>query len=92
MILLRGASQVELPKQTLNLDGKTITRAVVKLREGDVFIAVSDGCTNASAVRTYSYTWKREDIADYMKIFAPVGYGAKTLATMLVDECYRRYA
>lgn len=92
VILLRGSNQYEYPTTVLEIDGKRILRSTIRLKEGDVFVLMSDGVTNASAVRTYSYTWKREDIADYMKIFAPVGYSAKTLATMLVDECNRRYA
>ena len=91
VILLRGYNTYEYPKEALVIRGKTIYKSTVRLREGDVFIAMSDGCTNASASRTYNYDWDRADIADYMKIFAPVGYTAKTLATMLVDECYRKY-
>lgn len=91
VILLRGYNNYEYPKKPLVIRGKTIYRSTINLREGDVFIAMSDGCTNASASRTYSYDWDRAAIADYMKIFAPVGYTAKTLATMLVDECYQKY-
>lgn len=92
VILLRGANRYEYPRETLEIDGKTILKSTIRLKEGDVFVAMSDGCVNASAVRTYSYSWTRKDIADYMKIFAPVGYSAKTLATMLTDEIFRRYA
>ena len=52
---------------------------------------MSDGCPHAGIGIAYNFGWKREDIADYMKTFAHVGYTAKTLATMLVDECDRQY-
>ena len=35
--------------------------------------------------------WKREDIITYMEAQAPAGYTAKTLSTILVDECDRLY-
>ena len=39
-----------------------------------------------------NFGWKREDIiSDFMETFADVGYTAKTLSTILVDECDRLY-
>lgn len=90
-ILLRNGSLYELPVEKIIMENRELTRSRVLLKEGDVFIAMSDGCTNASAVSKYSYNWERKDIADYVKVFAQVGYNAKTLAAMLVDECDRRY-
>lgn len=39
----------------------------------------------------YDFGWKREDIISFMETFADVGYTAKTLSTILVDECDRLY-
>lgn len=91
VIMLRGSSDYALPQTSLSIAGKTVQKSTVRLREGDVIVAMSDGCTNASPVPTYNYQWNVGEITDYLKIFAPVGYSAKTLATMLADECYRRY-
>ena len=52
---------------------------------------MSDGCPHAGIGRAYNFGWKREDIAEFMKGLVPVGYTAKTLSTMLVDECFRQY-
>ena len=91
IILLRDCDNYEYPRSELNINGKTIYKSVISLREGDIFIAMSDGCPHAGIGIAYNFGWKREDIADYMKTFAHVGYTAKTLATMLVDECDRQY-
>lgn len=91
IILLRDCDNYEYPRSELNINGKTIYKSVISLREGDIFIAMSDGCPHAGIGIAYNFGWRREDIADYMKTFAHVGYTAKTLATMLVDECDRQY-
>ena len=35
--------------------------------------------------------WTEADIASFMETIAPVGYPAKTLATILVEECNKLY-
>ena len=52
---------------------------------------MSDGCPHAGLGMQYNFGWKREDIADFMIPLAGVGYTAKTLSTILVDECNRLY-
>lgn len=91
VIMLRRNNPTDYPCEVLHMGGKEILRSLIRLQEDDMFIAVSDGCTHASATLSYNYSWTREDVADYMKIFAPVGYTAKSLACMLMDECYRLY-
>ena len=56
-----------------------------------MFIAMSDGCPHAGIGISYNFGWKREDIIEFLKGLAPVGYTAKTLSTMLIDECDKLY-
>ena len=91
VILLRDCVNYDYPKSELNIDGKKIYKSVIKLQENDIFIAMSDGCPHAGIGLAYNFGWKREDIIDFMETFAPVGYTAKTLSTLLVDECYKQY-
>lgn len=91
IILIRDCENYEYPRSELNIDGKTIYKSVIKLRENDILIAMSDGCPHAGIGIAYNFGWKREEIADFMTTFAHVGYNAKTLATMLVDECDKLY-
>ena len=91
IILLRDCENYDYPKSEINIDGKKIYKSVIKLKENDIFIAMSDGCPHAGIGLAYNFGWKREDIADFMMTFAHVGYTAKTLSTMLIDECNKQY-
>ena len=90
-IIIRDEHIWDYPKTEMTIGGKKIYKSVIKLRENDVFIAMSDGCPHAGIGMTYNFGWKREDIADFMEILVPAGYTAKTLSTMLVDECDKLY-
>ena len=49
-------------------------------------------CPHAGDGLEYNTDWEWEDIANYVRNISAAGYTAKTLATMLVDECDREYA
>ena len=91
IILIRDGEIYNYTETETNIDGKKIFRSTVLLQENDIFVAMSDGCPHAGIGRAYNFGWKREDIAEFMKGLVPVGYTAKTLSTMLVDECFRQY-
>ena len=91
IILIRNDENYDYPKTEMNIDGKKIFRSVIHLQENDIFIAMSDGCPHAGIGRAYNFGWKREEIIGFMECLAPVGYTAKTLSTMLVDECNKLY-
>lgn len=91
VILIRNFQNYDYPKTEMNIGGKKIYKSVIRLEEDDVFILMSDGCPHAGMGRYYNFGWKREDIAEYMVPLAAGGYTAKTLSTMLVDECFRLY-
>lgn len=92
VIMLRDGQNYEYSMTEMVLDGKKIYKTSIHLQEGDVFIAMSDGCPYAGAEKTLNYNWKREDIIAYMEVMAMNGLTAKNLATMLVDECNKLYA
>ncbi len=91
VIIIRDEQNYEYPKTEMNIGGKKIFKSVINLRENDIFVAMSDGCPHAGIGMTYNFGWKREDIISFMETFAPVGYTAKTLSTILVDECFKLY-
>lgn len=91
VILIRDYANYDYPKTEMNIGGKKIFRSTVKLQENDVFVAMSDGCPHAGIGILYNFGWKREDIIDFIETIVPAGYTAKTLSTMLVDECNRLY-
>lgn len=91
VIIIRDDVNYDYPKTEMNIGGKKIYKSVIKLRENDIFVAMSDGCPHAGIGLAYNFGWKREDIIEYLEILAPAGYTAKTLSTMLVDECNKLY-
>lgn len=91
VIIIRNSEIYDYPKTELSIGGKTIYKSEISLTEGDVFIAMSDGCPHAGIGIAFNFGWKREDIAQFMLSIADVGYTAKTLSTMLIDECNKQY-
>ena len=91
VILLRGGERYDYPVTERMIDGKRILQSEIRLQEDDVVVAMSDGCPHAGVGTAYNFGWKWEDIADYMSQIVHVGYTAKTLATMLIEECDRLY-
>ncbi len=91
IIMIRNGELYDYPKTELNIGGKLIYKSEIDLRENDIFIAMSDGCPHAGIGIAFNFGWKREDIAQFMLGIADVGYTAKTLSTMLIDECDKQY-
>ena len=90
-IVIRDETVWDYPKTEMLIGGKKIYKSVIKLQENDIFVAMSDGCPHAGIGTAYNFGWKREEIADFMESISHCGYTAKTLSTMLVDECDKLY-
>lgn len=91
VILLRDGEVYDYPKTELMMEGKKIYQSRIRLQEDDIFVMMSDGCPHAGIGISYNFGWKVEDIAEFMQTFYSVGYTAKTLSTILIDEVNRLY-
>lgn len=91
VIYFRNFETYDYPKTELIIDGKKVLKSIISLQEDDCMIAMSDGCPHAGIGIAFNFGWKVEDIADFMQPSLAVGYNAKTLATMLVDQCDKEY-
>lgn len=91
VIMLRGGDIYDYPKTELNIEGKKISSSRIRLQEDDVFVLMSDGCPHAGIGIDYNFGWEWKDIAEFMQTFYSVGYTAKTLSTILIDEVNRLY-
>ncbi len=91
VIMLRNGDNYEYARTEMTIGGKKIFKSVISLQENDIFVAMSDGCPHAGIGLAYNFGWKREEIIRFVEGIASVGYTAKTLSTMLVDECFKLY-
>ncbi len=91
VILLRDCEPYVYPETQMTIGGKMVYSSTIELKENDVFIAMSDGCPHAGIGVSYNFGWKREEIAEFMANIAHVGYTAKTLSTILIDEVNSLY-
>ena len=91
VILIRDGKSWDYPRAEMAIGGKQLFRSVIRLQEDDLFVAMSDGCPHAGIGTSYNFGWKQEEIASFIEDLAPVGYTAKTLSTILVDECNKLY-
>ncbi len=91
VIFIRDGVTTDYDRTEMNIGGKRIYRSRIKLQEDDLFVAMSDGCPHAGIGRTMNFGWKREEIASFMEAVSCAGYTAKTLSTILVDECNKLY-
>ncbi len=91
VILLRDGKNFIYPQTTSEIGGKTIHRSHIKLQKNDTFIAMSDGAIYAGVEKSLNYGWQRDNIIDFMETMYDSGFTAKTLSTILLDECNRLY-
>ena len=91
IIMLRDCEIYDYPVSEVIIGGKKILKSNIKLRENDIFIAMSDCCPHAGIGTAFNFGWKRDDIAEFIRSVAHVGFTAKTLSTMLIDECNKLY-
>ena len=91
--LIRNGEEVPISFTQRNIDEKIIESAAIQLQKGDVLLAFSDGAENAGVATgmSYAYKWGRDNIIRYMEPMCAGGYSAKTLNTMLLNECFERY-
>lgn len=92
VIFLRDGKNVEYDKTAMEIGGKTIYRSKITLQENDVFLAMSDGAIYAGVGKTMNFGWQRDNIVEFMEKMYDSEYTAKTLCTLLLDECDRLYA
>jgi hypothetical protein len=90
-ILLREGKNRDYPIISEIIDRKTIYISRIKLRENDALIAFSDGVVHAGTGLSLNLGWRREDIIDFMEKAYEQKLTAKTLSTLLLNECLSLY-
>ena len=91
VILLREGKHYEFPFSEQTVEGKTIYTSSLALKEGDVFVAFSDGVEHAGVGRALNFGWQRPDIIRFMEGLYKPEYTAHTLTGVLLDQCKLLY-
>jgi hypothetical protein len=91
VIFLRDGKLLDYPVIAETIDSKTIYKTRIALREGDTFIAMSDGVINAGAGPELNPEWERDDVAFFLESIYDPHWTAKTLSAMLINKCYSLY-
>ncbi len=91
VFILRDGKNFTFLREEITMGDKTIYKSKLRLEEGDLIVAMSDGCPHAGIGLAYNFGWKLDDIIKFMESIECAGYNAKTLATILIDECYNLY-
>ncbi len=91
VIMLREGRNFDYPLTSETIDGKTIYKSHISLREGDAFIAVSDGAIYAGTELTLNMDWQRGDVIEFLERVYRPELTAKTLSAMLLDQCSALY-
>ncbi len=91
VILIRDGEHCEIPYNEMTIGGKKILMSKISVYENDLFILMSDGCIHAGVGSALNFGWDRKEIADFIAPLTVAGFTAKTLNTILLDECYSLY-
>lgn len=91
VILLRNGKNFDFPKTSEIIDKKTIYKSKINLSEDDAFLLMSDGAIHAGVGLTLNLGWQRDNIIEFMEKIYCEKFTAKTLSTMLVDQCNSLY-
>lgn len=92
VVLIRDGAHYEFPLDSIQIGEKTVFRSSLELRDGDTFIAVSDGVLYASDDGVLNKDWSREKLIEYIEPLCTTGFTAKVLASVILDETERLYA
>lgn len=87
VIMLRGGKNFDYEKISEKIDGKLIYKSKIPLVMGDTFIAMSDGAVHAGIGGTMNFGWQRENIIAFMEKMYDRDFTAKTISTILVNQC-----
>ena len=91
VIMLRDGKNYNYYMVSEKIDDKIIYKSRVPLQESDTFIAISDGAVHAGVGMTLNFGWQRDDIIKFIETMYFGDFPAKTLSTILINECNSLY-
>lgn len=92
VILLRDGKNIEYHTDTRIVSGKKILESKIKLKQNDVFIAMSDGAVYAGVGKSMNYGWQRENIVNYIESNYNYKLSVQAITSLILDACNDLYA
>lgn len=91
VIMLRGGKSYDYPTIMKTVEGKKIYETKIKVKQDDVFIAMSDGAIYAGVEQVLNYGWQRENIVDFVEASYDYRNTAKIITSMILEQCALLY-
>lgn len=89
--VIRDGESMDYPITQMHIDDKIILYSSLKLQDGDIFVAMSDGLLYASDNGILNDKWDRDALIDFVAPLYDAGLTAKTLTSILIDETVKLY-
>ena len=91
VIILRDGKKYDYPMTVETIGDKKIYKSRVSLQENDTLIAMSDGVVHAGMGKRISFGWQWDNVVRFIESKYRREYTAKTITTILTDECAALY-
>ena len=91
VIVLKNGKSVDYPKTAMVIDDKTVYISKLRLADDHALVLISDGIIHTGIDGIIDQSWDRDVVAGYMECIYDSETSAKSLATLLLNECAVRY-
>lgn len=91
VVMIRDGKACDYEKKEIIIGERKIIKSEIKLKEGDMFAAFSDGCPYAGLGIEYNFGFGIKEIKDFLEILNIQGANAKTIATEFIDHINKLY-
>lgn len=91
VVMLRDGKRMDYPRISERIGDKEIFKSRIQLKENDTLVAMSDGVIHAGMGKRLSFGWQWENVASYIESKFRNDHTAKTLTSMVTDECAELY-
>ncbi len=90
-ILIRNLKCEDLPREKMEILGKTVYKSPLKLEKNDVIVVMSDGVIHAGIGMTMNLGWQRPEVIEFLNDNVKENMSARAIACLLAGVCNDLY-
>lgn len=90
-VYIHGTQCGQLPREKVEICGKTVYRTDLHLGKDDAIATMSDGVVFAGPGDTMNYDWQMPQVLEYMNSVVEPDMDAASIASLLAEACYALY-